>query len=69
MRVSDVPKKSRYEVVFMSTVIISLAIAAILFLAGRKLYKDKKKGKSLCGGKCSCCPNGYVCNERNKNSI
>ncbi|MGN1303461.1 MAG: FeoB-associated Cys-rich membrane protein [Oscillospiraceae bacterium] len=48
----------------MSTVIISLAVAAILFLAGRKLYKDKKKGRSLCGGKCSGC--GCACHREMK---
>ena len=45
----------------MATVIIGLIVAAVLFLAGRQLYKDKKQGKSLCGGKCSCCPNGSHC--------
>ena len=45
----------------MGTVIIGLIVAVVLFLAGRQLYKDKKNGKSLCGGKCSCCPNGSHC--------
>ena len=45
----------------MATVIIGLIVAFILFLAARKLYKDKKKGKSLCGGKCSCCGCGCAC--------
>ncbi|MDD6991161.1 MAG: FeoB-associated Cys-rich membrane protein [Oscillospiraceae bacterium] len=45
----------------MATVIIGLIVAAVLFLAGRQLYKDKKQGKSLCGGKCSCCLNGSTC--------
>lgn len=46
---------------YMATVIIALAVALVLFLVARQLYKDKKKGKSLCGGKCSCCPNGCAC--------
>ncbi|MGN0692301.1 MAG: FeoB-associated Cys-rich membrane protein [Oscillospiraceae bacterium] len=45
----------------MATVIIGLIVAAVLFLAGRQLYKDKKQGKFLCGGKCSSCPNGCAC--------
>ncbi|MGN0604294.1 MAG: FeoB-associated Cys-rich membrane protein [Oscillospiraceae bacterium] len=45
----------------MTTVVIGIIVAGILFLAARQLYKDKKKGKSLCGGKCSCCPNGCAC--------
>ena len=31
----------------MSTIIISLVVAAVLFLAVRKLWKDKRAGKSL----------------------
>ena len=46
---------------YMATVIIALVVALVLFLVARQLYKDKKKGKSLCGGKCSCCPNGCAC--------
>ncbi|MGN1102528.1 MAG: FeoB-associated Cys-rich membrane protein [Huintestinicola sp.] len=45
----------------MATIIIGMIVAAVVFLAGRQLYKDKKHGKSLCGGKCSCCPNGCHC--------
>ena len=41
-------------------------ILAVLILAGRQLYKDKKKGRSLCGGKCSCCPHGCNCREKIK---
>lgn len=47
----------------MSTVIIALVVALILFLAGRKLWKDKRAGKSLCGGKCSGCPNCCSCHK------
>lgn len=45
----------------MATVIIGIIVAVILFLAARQLYADKKKGKSLCGGKCSSCPNSCAC--------
>ncbi|MGN0598555.1 MAG: FeoB-associated Cys-rich membrane protein [Oscillospiraceae bacterium] len=45
----------------MATVIIGIIVAGVLFFAGRRLYKDKKQGKSLCGGKCSSCPNGCAC--------
>lgn len=47
----------------MSTVIIGLIVALLLFLAGRKMYKDKRAGKSLCGGKCSGCPNSCACHK------
>ncbi|MGN0621193.1 MAG: FeoB-associated Cys-rich membrane protein [Porcipelethomonas sp.] len=45
----------------MATVIIGLIVAGILFLSARQLYMDKKKGKSLCGGKCTGCPGGCNC--------
>ncbi len=45
----------------MSTLIVGLIVAGVVFLAARQIYKDKKKGKSFCGGKCSCCPNGCAC--------
>lgn len=47
----------------MATIIVGLIVVTVLALAGRQLYKDKKQGKSLCGGKCSCCPNGCACNK------
>jgi len=50
----------------MSTVIIALVVLAALFFAARKLFTDKKKGKSLCGGKCSSCPNGCACHSGNQ---
>ena len=48
---------------FMSTVIIGSIVGAALFFAGRKIYKDKRAGKSICGGKCSGCPNCCSCHK------
>ncbi len=48
---------------YMSTVIIGLIVAVILFLAGRRLYKDKSSGRSSCGGSCSGCPNCCACHK------
>ena len=45
----------------MATAIIGIIVVFILILAARQLYKDMKKGSSICGGKCSCCPNGCSC--------
>ena len=47
----------------MPTVIVALIIAFVLFLAGRKLWKDRKAGKSLCGGKCAGCANCCSCHK------
>lgn len=39
----------------MSTVIIGIIVAVIIFLAARDVYCSRKKGSSPCGGNCSCC--------------
>ncbi|MDY3920434.1 MAG: FeoB-associated Cys-rich membrane protein [Candidatus Limivivens sp.] len=39
----------------MGTVVVFLIVAALVFLAGRKIYLDKKQGKGCCGGNCSQC--------------
>jgi len=36
----------------LSTLIVGLMVAGIVFLAVRSIVKDKKNGKSLCGGNC-----------------
>ncbi|MGN0583463.1 MAG: FeoB-associated Cys-rich membrane protein [Oscillospiraceae bacterium] len=50
----------------MTTIIIAAVVAVILFLSARQLYSDRKKGKSLCGGKCSCCHNGCSCSKEGR---
>lgn len=50
----------------MSTLIAGIIVAAVLFLAVRQLYKDKKSGKSSCGGNCSGCQNGCACHREVK---
>ena len=50
----------------MATVIIAIIVAAVLVLAVLSLRKDKKAGKSLCGGKCANCPNGGLCHAKNE---
>ena len=36
----------------LSTLIVGLMVAGIVFLAVRSIVKDRKNGKSLCGGNC-----------------
>ncbi len=45
----------------MATIIVGMSVAFIVFLIIRKLYKDKKSGKSACGCKCQGCPNSQIC--------
>lgn len=42
----------------VGTIIVLLIVAAIATFAVRSIYKDKKNGKSSCGGDCSKCHGG-----------
>ena len=37
----------------LSTVLVGAVIVFVVFLAVRKLWRDKKNGKTCCGGSCS----------------
>lgn len=47
----------------MATVIISLALLAIVAGIITKMAKDKKAGKSSCGCGCSNCPMSSECHK------
>lgn len=51
----------------LATIIVSLILAAAIILVIRKLYKDRKSGKSSCGCNCSVCPSSSVCHSKNHN--
>lgn len=51
----------------MATLIVGIIIAAVIFLAARQLYRDKKSGKSSCGGSCAVCPHSCNCHGDVKN--
>lgn len=44
-----------------STFVVLLCVCFICFLAARSIYRDKKAGKSLCGGNCGDCGHGCAC--------
>ena len=46
------------------TIVVLIALAAVVFLAVRKLIKDKKAGVGACGCKCSGCPNACHCHHK-----
>ena len=48
----------------LSTVIVCLVLALILTLIIVKLVKDKKKGKSSCGGNCVHCAMAGSCRKK-----
>ncbi len=47
----------------LATIIISLVLIVILAGVIIVMVKDKRKGKSSCGGNCGCCPMGRSCHK------
>ncbi len=43
------------------TIVVLIVLALIVFLAVRKIVKDKKEGIGACGHKCADCPHGAQC--------
>ena len=54
----------------MGTAVVGIALAGIVALIIRKMIRDKKNGKSLCGGNCGGCSCSGMCHpardEKNK---
>lgn len=46
------------------TLVVLAVVAAVVALAAISLLRDKKKGKSSCGGNCSACALGGTCHKR-----
>ena len=46
------------------TIVVSLAVIAIVGLAIAKLYRDRKRGKSPCGCNCGCCSADRACQKK-----
>ena len=45
------------------TILITLALCALVAGIVLRLRKDRKQGKSSCGGSCGCCPLGGSCHK------
>lgn len=45
------------------TIIVCLLIAIAVFFAVRKLIRDKRKGRFLCGDSCGTCPYAGTCHK------
>lgn len=46
------------------TIVVSLGLAGIVAAIVAKLRKDRKQGKSSCGGSCGCCPMAGSCHKQ-----
>ena len=53
----------------IGTIIVSIFLIIVVSLIIRYLVNNKKKGKSLCGGGCSCCPMAGKCHPQSKSSM
>ena len=47
------------------TIVTIAVIALVVFLAIRKIVKDKKNGIGACGQKCANCPHSAKCHHDN----
>lgn len=47
----------------MATLLISLVLLAIVAAVITVMVRDRKKGKSPCGGNCGHCPMGGSCHK------
>lgn len=48
----------------IGTILIALALVCVVALVIVKMCRDKKKGRSSCGGNCGHCPMGGSCHSR-----
>ena len=48
----------------LGTILISLGLIGVVSAIIIKLRKDRKQGKSSCGGNCGCCPMAGRCHRQ-----
>jgi hypothetical protein len=48
----------------MGTILVSLLLLLVVCLIIRRLWKDRKQGKSSCGGQCGSCPMHQACHKQ-----
>ena len=46
------------------TIAVTLVLAGIVALIVLRLRRDRKQGKSSCGGNCGCCPMSGSCHKQ-----
>ena len=52
----------------IGTIIVCAILITVFALLIRSLIRDKKKGKSLCGGNCGACAMGCHCHSTESNA-
>ena len=51
----------------IGTIVVSIILIAVVSLIILKMIRDKKAGKTSCGGGCSSCAMGSFCHKGNEN--
>ena len=46
------------------TVLVALALLGMVTAIIRRLVRDRRQGKSTCGGNCASCPMGGACHKK-----
>ena len=47
------------------TILVSLALIALVVGIVVRLRRDRRRGQSPCGGSCGCCPMAGSCHKQN----
>ena len=47
----------------VGTIVVSLVLIGVIALIVARLRRNKKRGKSSCGGNCGCCPMAGSCHK------
>lgn len=50
----------------LGTIIVGIAVLALLVAIARKLLRDRKQGKNSCGCNCAHCPSAGMCHSAAK---
>lgn len=45
----------------LATILVCAVLLLVVFLILRGMIRDRRAGKSLCGGSCASCPMGSAC--------
>lgn len=48
----------------MATIVISILLIMLVFYVIRKMYRDRKSGKSSCGCGCAGCASAGICHQK-----
>lgn len=53
----------------VGTCVVGILLLILVGSIVMKMVRDKKKGKSSCGGQCSCCAHAGVCHPSSPQAV